>query len=239
MRNGLKWLCGSIVLTACSSSERPADTTKTDSVARAAAAVDSAPDRTRRVTIVFVGTSLTAGYGLEPDEAFPALIGRMLDSLGVPNEVRNAGVSGETSAGALRRIDWPLSARDIDILMLETGANDGLRGLDLDSTRANIDSILMRMRTLQPHARLLLAQMEAPPNMGVKYTSGFRAMFPALAKKHGATLVPFLLDSVAGSLDFNQGDGIHPNAEGEKVVARNVFRALLPVVAVVRKEKGI
>jgi acyl-CoA thioesterase-1 len=200
---------------------------------------DSAPDKTRRVTIVFIGTSLTAGYGLEPDEAFPVLVGRMLDSLGVPNEVRNAGVSGETSAGALRRIDWPLSAKDIDILMLETGANDGLRGFDLDSTRANIDSILTRMRTLQPHARLLLAQMEAPPNMGVKYTSGFRAMFPALAKKHGATLVPFLLDSVAGSLDLNQGDGIHPNAEGEKIVARNVFRALAPEIALIRKEKGL
>lgn len=231
-----------MLLTACAGGERPADTTKLvagASAATAAGAADSAPDRTRRVTIVFIGTSLTAGYGLEPDEAFPVLIGRMLDSLGVPNEVRNAGVSGETSAGALRRIDWPLSAKDIDILMLETGANDGLRGFDLDSTRANIDSILMRMRTLQPHARLLLAQMEAPPNMGVKYTSGFRAMFPALAKKHGARLVPFLLDSVAGSLDFNQGDGIHPNAEGEKIVARNVWRAIQPAVDSVRKAKGL
>lgn len=231
-----------MLLAACAGSERPADSTKTvpgASAAKVASATDSAPDKTRRVTVVFIGTSLTAGYGLEPDEAFPMLIGRMLDSLGVPNEVRNAGVSGETSAGALRRIDWPLSAKDIDILMLETGANDGLRGLDLDSTRANIDSILTRMRTLQPHARLLLAQMEAPPNMGVKYTSGFRAMFPALARKHGATLVPFLLDSVAGSLDLNQGDGIHPNAEGEKIVARNVFRALWPEIALIRKEKGL
>ena len=194
---------------------------------------------TRRVTIVFIGTSLTAGYGLEPDEAYPMLIGKMLDSLGVPNEVRNAGVSGETSAGALRRIDWPLSAKDIDILVLETGANDGLRGLDLNSTRANIDSILTRIRALQPNARVVLAQMEAPPNMGVKYTSGFRAMFPALAKKHGIGLAPFLLDSVAGELDLNQGDGIHPNAEGEKIVARNMWRAIRSVVDSVRKEKEL
>ena len=197
------------------------------------------PVAQRRITIVFVGTSLTAGYGLEPEEAYPVLIGRMLDSLGVPNEVRNAGVSGETSAGALRRIDWPTSAKDIDILVLETGANDGLRGFDLDSTRANIDSILTRIRASQPTAKVLLVQMEAPPNMGVKYTSGFRAMFPALAKKHNVGLMPFLLDSVAGSLDLNQGDGIHPNAEGAKIVARNVWRALVPVVDSVRKEKKL
>jgi acyl-CoA thioesterase I len=226
-----------VLLAACSTAEQKADTTKAS--ASATAVSDSAPNQTRRITIVFIGTSLTAGYGLEPDEAYPVLIGKMLDSLGVPNEVRNAGVSGETSAGALRRIDWPLSAKDIDILVLETGANDGLRGLDLDSTRANIDSILTRIRTLQPSARVVLAQMEAPPNMGVKYTSGFRAMFPALARKHGIGLAPFLLDSVAGELDLNQGDGIHPNAEGERIVARNMMRALQPSVDSVRKEKKL
>ena len=226
-----------MLLSGCAQSERPADSVR--AVQPAGAVADSTPANTRRVTIVFVGTSLTAGYGLEPDEAYPVLIGRMLDSLGVPNEVRNAGVSGETSAGALRRIDWPISAKDIDILVLETGANDALRGLDLDSTRANIDSILTRIRTLRPSTRVLLAQMEAPPNMGVKYTSAFRSMFPTLAKKHSAGLVPFLLDSVAGTLDLNQGDGIHPNAEGEKIVARNVWRALAPVVDSVRKEKGL
>ena len=232
----MKWLwC--VLLADCSGAERPVDTVRAN--VPVVAAANSAPLPKRRVTIVFVGTSLTAGYGLEPDEAFPILIGRMLDSLGVPNEVRNAGVNGETSAGALRRIDWPLSAQDTDILVLETGANDGLRGLDLDSTRANIDSVLTRIRTLRPGARVVLAQMEAPPNMGVKYTSRFRAMFPDLARKHGAGLAPFLLDSVAGSLDLNQGDGIHPNAEGEKIVARNMWRALAADIAAVRKEKGL
>lgn len=200
---------------------------------------DSVPSSPRRITIVFVGTSLTAGYGLEPDEAYPVLIGGMLDSLGVPNEVRNAGVSGETSAGALRRIDWPISSTDIDILVLETGANDGLRGLDLDSTRANIDAIITRIREKRPSTRVLLAQMEAPPNMGVKYTSGFRAMFPALARKHGIRLVPFLLEGVAGDIDLNQGDGIHPNAAGERIVAANMFKALRPEIEVVRKVKGL
>ncbi|MGI9077710.1 MAG: arylesterase [Gemmatimonadaceae bacterium] len=237
MRRRLEWVFGVLLLTDCSAAERPADSARVSAPVPAAA--DSAARATRRVTILFVGTSLTAGYGLEPDEAYPILIGGMLDSLGVPNEIRNAGVNGESSAGALRRIDWPISSSDIDILVLETGANDGLRGMNLDSTRANIDSVLTRIRAKQPAARVLLAQMEAPPNMGVKYTSSFRAMFPALAKKHGIGLVPFLLDSVAGELDLNQGDGIHPNAEGEKIVARNMWRALAADIAAVRKEKGL
>ena len=234
----MKWICA-LLLTGCSTAEKAADTSRVAPPASSASVGDSVPSATRRVTILFVGTSLTAGYGLEPDEAYPVLIGRMLDSLGVPNEVRNAGVSGETSAGALRRIDWPISSTDIDILWLETGANDGLRGFDLDSTRANIDAIITRIREKQPTVRVILAQMEAPPNMGVKYTSGFRAMFPSLAKKHGIRLAPFLLEGVAGDIDLNQGDGIHPNAEGEIVVAKNVFRALEPEIAAVRKAKGL
>lgn len=222
----------------CSPAQKPADTTRVASAASDTVS-DSAPSASRRVTILFIGTSLTAGYGLEPEEAFPVLIGRTLDSLGVPNEVRNAGVSGETSAGALRRIDWPISATDIDIVWLETGANDGLRGLDLDSTRANIDAIITRIREKHPAVRVVLAQMEAPPNMGVKYTSGFHAMFPALAKKHGIRLAPFLLEGVAGDIDLNQGDGIHPNLQGEIIVAKNVYRALAPEIAAVRKAKGL
>ena len=233
----MKWICA-LLLTACSAAEKPADTARVAPAARGAAS-DSAPVASRGVTILFIGTSLTAGYGLEPEEAFPVLIGRMLDSLGIPNEVRNAGVSGETSAGALRRIDWPISATDIDVVWLETGANDGLRGLDLDSTRANIDAIITRIREKHPTVRLVLAQMEAPPNMGVKYTSGFRAMFPALAKKHGIRLAPFLLEGVAGDIDLNQGDGIHPNAQGEIIVAKNVFRVLEPEISAVRKAKRL
>lgn len=234
----MKWI-SVLLLTGCTTAEKPADSSVVAKAASPAPVGDSAPSASRRVTILFIGTSLTAGYGLEPDEAYPVLIGRMLDSLGVPNEVRNAGVSGETSAGALRRIDWPISSTDIDILVLETGANDGLRGLDLDSTRANIDAIITRIREKHPSVRIVLAQMEAPPNMGVKYTSGFRAMFPALAKKHGIRLAPFLLEGVAGDLDLNQGDGIHPNAEGEVIVAKNVYRALEPEIALVRQAKGL
>ncbi|HUR00207.1 MAG TPA: arylesterase [Gemmatimonadaceae bacterium] len=237
MRYRLKWICA-LLVAGCSPAQKPADTTRVASAASDTVS-DSAPSASRRVTILFIGTSLTAGYGLEPEEAFPVLIGRTLDSLGVPNEVRNAGVSGETSAGALRRIDWPISATDIDIVWLETGANDGLRGLDLDSTRANIDAIITRIREKHPAVRVVLAQMEAPPNMGVKYTSGFHAMFPALAKKHGIRLAPFLLEGVAGDIDLNQGDGIHPNLQGEIIVAKNVYRALAPEIAAVRKAKGL
>ena len=183
------------------------------------------------VTIVFVGTSLTAGQGIEQVDAFPAVLGRMLDSAGLPVAVRNAGVSGETSAGALRRIDWPLSSPDIDILVLETGANDGLRGLDLDSTRANIAAVVARVRERRPRTRIVLVQMESPPNMGERYTRSFRAMFPSLANETRVTLAPFLLDRVAGVDSLNQGDGIHPNEAGAVIAARN----LRPVVeAIVR-----
>jgi len=184
------------------------------------------------VTILFVGTSLTAGQGVEQADAFPAVLGRMLDSAGLPVAVRNAGVSGETSAGALRRIDWPLSTPDIDVLVLETGANDGLRGLDLDSTRANIAAIVARVRERRPRARIVLVQMESPPNMGERYTRSFRAMFPSLASETRVTLAPFLLDRIAGVDSLNQGDGIHPNEQGARIAARN----LMPVVAAAVRE---
>lgn len=180
-------------------------------------------------TILFVGTSLTAGLGLEPDEAYPALVARRIDSLRLPFVVQNAGVSGETSAGALRRIDWVVR-QPIAVLVLETGANDGLRGLNVDSTRANIEAILEKTRAAHPGARLVVVQMEAPPNLGANYTSRFRAMFPAVATRFGATLVPFLLEGVAGHVELNQGDGIHPNPEGSRRVAETVWRALEPVL---------
>lgn len=180
-------------------------------------------------TILFVGTSLTAGLGLEPEEAYPALVARRIDSLRLPFVVQNAGVSGETSAGARRRIDWVVR-QPIAVLVLETGANDGLRGLNVDSTRANIEAILEKTRVAHPAARLVLVQMEAPPNLGANYTSRFRAMFPAVATRFGATLVPFLLEGVAGHVELNQGDGIHPNPEGSRRVAETVWRALEPVL---------
>lgn len=182
-----------------------------------------------RRTLVFVGTSLTAGLGLDPDDAYPALVQRMVDSAGLAWEVVNAGLSGETSAGALRRIDWLLSGPG-DVVVVETGANDGLRGVEVDSTRANIAEMLRRIRQAKPTAQILLVQMEAPPNMGPTYTRAFRAMYPALAREAGVPLIPFLLDGVAGVDTLNQADGIHPNETGAKIVAGNVWRALEPVL---------
>lgn len=209
-----------------SASASTGDTLQPSAPEGAAASNDGRPP----VTILFVGTSLTAGQGIEPGDAFPAVLGRMLDSAGLPVTVRNAGVSGETSAGALRRIDWPLSSPDIDVLVLETGANDGLRGLDLDSTRANIAAIVARVRERRPRARIVLVQMESPPNMGERYTRSFRAMFPSLATETRITLAPFLLDRVAGVDSLNQGDGIHPNEAGAAVAARNLRATVEPLV---------
>jgi acyl-CoA thioesterase-1 len=187
---------------------------------RGAAASDSAPLRA-----LFVGTSLTAGYGLEPDQAYPALLQRKADSAGIAVNVVNAGVSGETSAAALRRADW-IFRGPADVILLETGANDGLRALDPEVTRQNIVEILRKARAAHPSARLLLVQMEAPPNLGAGYTSRFHAMFPEIAREAGATLVPFLLEGVAGRTELNQGDGIHPNRAGSRVVADNVWPSL-------------
>lgn len=177
-------------------------------------------------TILFIGTSLTAGLGVDPGDAFPAVVGRMLDSAGHPARIINAGLSGETSAGARTRIDWVLR-QPADVIVLETGANDGLRGLSVSAARENIQAILDRIRAKQPSARVLLVQMEAPPNLGDAYTRGFRAMYPELAKKNGVELVPFLLEGVAGVPALNQEDGIHPNRSGARIVARTIYAALV------------
>jgi acyl-CoA thioesterase-1 len=173
---------------------------------------------------------LTAGLGLDPAQAYPAVLQHMADSAGFHVNVVNDGLSGETSAGALRRIDWLLS-EPAAIVILETGANDGLRGLDTDSTARNIHDILAKIHARQPAARLMLVQMEAPPNLGTAYTSRFHAIFPREAKAAGAVLIPFLLLGVAGDPKLNQGDGIHPTAEGAKRVAANIWRALAPELA--------
>lgn len=196
-----------------------------DGGAPPAAAEPPSPAR----TIIFIGTSLTAGLGLEPEESYPARIAQRIDSLGLDWRVVNAGVSGETSAGARRRVGW-LLREPAQIIVLETGANDGLRGLGVDSMRANIAAILDSIRTRQPRARIYLAAMEAPPNLGPSYTSGFRAVFPELARRGGATLIPFFLEDVAGRPALNQGDGMHPNAEGARVAAEAMWRALEPAL---------
>lgn len=180
--------------------------------------------------ILFLGTSLTAGYGVDPSLAFPALIQRMLDSAGYRYRVVNAGVSGETSAGALRRTEWLFGQEPPAIMILETGGNDGLRGQDPDSLEANVLSILERAAGLTPPPRLVLAGMEAPPNLGDTYTDRFRAVFPSAAARTGAILIPFLLNGVAGVDTLNQPDGIHPTVAGHAIVARTVWRALEPLL---------
>ena len=177
-------------------------------------------------TILFIGTSLTAGYGVDAADAFPAVVGRMLDSAGHPARIVNAGVSGETSAGARTRIDWVLR-QPADVIVLETGANDGLRGLSVSAARDNIQAILDSIRVKRPTARVLLVQMEAPPNLGATYTREFHAMYTELAQKNGVELVPFLLAGVAGIPSLNQEDGIHPNRTGARMVARTIYTALM------------
>jgi acyl-CoA thioesterase-1 len=230
------------VLAACAGKQQPGAVSSGDSTvaasssapAMAASRVTGAPVPDKghspvRKRVLFVGTSLTAGLGLDPSEAYPALLQAKADSLGLAVEMVNAGMSGETSAGALRRIDWLLRS-PADVVVIETGANDGLRALDVDSTRANIDAIVARTQAARPAARVLLVQMEAPPNLGRDYTTRFHDMYPEIARRHNITLVPFLLDRVAGIRSLNQEDGIHPNSQGEKIVAENVWRMLGPAM---------
>ena len=179
--------------------------------------------------MVFLGTSLTAGYGVGSDLAFPARIQQKIDSAGLPFRVVNAGISGETSAGGLRRLDWALN-QPVDVLVLELGANDGLRGIDPDEMRRNLDAILTRTRERYPDAALILVGMEAPPNLGDAYTSRFRRTFTELATQHRATLVPFLLEGVAAQPGFNIEDGIHPNEQGHRILANTVWERLGPLL---------
>jgi acyl-CoA thioesterase-1 len=182
-----------------------------------------------RPVVLFVGTSLTAGLGVDPDEAYPARIQKRIDDAGLRYRVVNAGVSGETSAGARHRIDW-LLRQPVAVLVLETGANDGLRGQDPDATRANIEAILDAARARRPPPRIALVAMEALPNYGPEYGRRFRAIYPEVARQTGATLVPFLLAGVAGEARLNQPDGIHPTAEGHARIAETVWKALRPIL---------
>jgi acyl-CoA thioesterase-1 len=185
--------------------------------------------RTAGPVVLFLGTSLTAGLGVDPDSAYPAHIQEKIDSAGWNFRVVNAGVSGETSAGGLARLDW-LLRQPVSVLVLELGANDGLRGQDVDSLRANLEAIIARTREAHPDVAIVLAGMESPPNMGRAYTSAFRAIFPAVARETHATLIPFLLDSVAAIPELNQADGIHPTAQGQRIVAKTVWKYLEPVL---------
>jgi acyl-CoA thioesterase-1 len=179
--------------------------------------------------ILFFGTSLTAGYGLDPSEAYPALIQNRIDSLKMPYKVINGGLSGETSAGGKGRIDWLLKQK-IDVFVLELGANDGLRGIAVTETTKNLQFIIDEVKKKYPNVKMVMAGMQVPPSMGITYATDFKEMFPKLATKNNMVLVPFLLDKVGGIPKLNQKDGIHPTAEGDKILAENVWGKLKGVL---------
>ena len=220
-------------LAACSAHPRDAVPGAADRTADAAAPVDGRP------VVLCFGTSLTAGLGLAPEEAYPALLQRKADSAGLGYRIVNAGVSGETSAAGLRRIDWLLGQpQQVAVLLLELGANNALRGQDLGAAKRDLQAIVDRTRARFPKVRIVVAGMAAPPNLGARYTREFREMFVDLARANRAALIPFLLEGVAGRPELNQTDGIHPTAEGERIVADNVWKVLEPVLRSVTRETG-
>ena len=223
-----RWLCVLVLLTACGRGT-PTDAPPTSAAPPAPAAQAPAPSEGgERPRIVFLGDSLTAGLGLAETQAYPALLQKKLNADGYNWEVVNAGVSGDTSAAGLERADWALDQGHVRILVLELGANDGLRGLPVAEMKKNLAGIIQRAQA--KGIRVLLVGMEAPPNFGPEYTVSFRQVYRDLAKQYKVTLLPFLLDKVAGVPALNQGDGIHPNVEGAQIVADNVWSVLKPMV---------
>jgi acyl-CoA thioesterase-1 len=180
--------------------------------------------------ILFLGDSLSAGFGLDVEDAFPSLIQKKIEQEKLPFKVINAGLSGETTAGGLRRIDWLLKQK-VDVLVIELGGNDGLRGIAPSETKKNLQGIIDKAREKNPDMVIVLAGMQAPPNMGKDYTEKFRAIFPALAKKNSIALIPFLLEGVAGNPRLNLPDGIHPTAEGHRIIAETVWNTLNPILS--------
>lgn len=179
--------------------------------------------------ILFFGNSLTAGMGLDPEEAFPAFVQEKLDSLGYEYTVVNAGLSGETTASGRNRLPWVLT-QDVSVFILELGANDGLRGIPLEETRSNLRAMIEQVREENPEAAIVLAGMQIPPNMGPAYTREFREIFPTLASEYETALIPFLLEDVGGIPELNQDDGIHPTKEGHRIIARNIWPVIEEVI---------
>ena len=186
-------------------------------------------DTPKTQIVLFYGNSLTAGYGVEPTQAFPALIGQKIDSAGLNYQVVNAGLSGETTAGGKSRIGWVMR-QPVTVFVLELGGNDGLRGLPLTATRQNLQAIMDTVRRKSPQATIVLAGMQIPPNLGTTYTKEFRELFKQLADKNKAVLIPFLLENVGGIPKLNQADGIHPTPAGHKIVANTVWGILKPLL---------
>jgi len=218
-------LLGLVICLSCNSKT---DTSKTDTASADTTA--SASASTSKKVIVFFGNSLAAGYGLDNTaDAFPNRIGARIDSLGLPYRVVNAGLSGETTAGGRSRVGWVLR-QPADIFVLELGGNDGLRGIPLKSSRENLQAIIDTVRLRNPAARIVIAGMQIPPNLGKAYTNEFKGIFKELADKNKAVLIPFLLENVGGDPKLNQADGIHPNVEGHRIVTETVWKIIGPMV---------
>ena len=230
MRAGLI-LCLSVTVavSAACSRERASSSEPAPASPPPASAAAPRPEDSSRPKIVVLGDSLTAGLGLAQSDAYPALVEQKVRAAGYDWDVVNAGVSGDTSAAGLARADWALDQQNVRILVLELGANDGLRGLPVDEMKKNLGAIIERAQ--EHHIAVLLAGMEATPNFGPDYTVSFRQAYRDLAKQYKVTLLPFLLDKVAGNASLNQGDGIHPNVDGARIVADNVWTVLKPMVA--------
>ncbi len=227
---------------ACGGAENPGAVRSPD---REVPATDAAPRAdavlpdTERDIVLFLGTSLTEGYGLDaPEEhAFPARIQERIDRAGLPFRVVNAGLGGDTSAGGLGRLEW-LLRMPVRVLVIELGANDGLRGQNVDALRDNLLAVVRRTRARHPEAEILLAGMQAPPNLGERYAARFRAVFPEVAREADVALVPFLLEGVGGVRELNQADGIHPSVEGHEIVAGTVWASLEPVLTGLASRPG-
>lgn len=215
-----------MLMVSCGNNNKQTDKDKYDTVVEET----ENSETTATKTILFFGDSITAGYGLETtDDAYPAVVQQKIDSLDLNYTVVNSGVSGETSAGGRSRIDWILN-QDIEIFLLELGANDGLRGVPLSETRNNLQAIITAVKQKDPSTKIILAGMELPPNMGQDYTSGFRTMYAELAKKNDVVFIPFILKDVGGIAELNQSDGIHPTVKGHKIIANTVWEYLKPLL---------
>lgn len=213
-----------LTLFGCNNKNKPASET----VAKSSGAEKRPRPDTMKI-ILFFGNSLTAGYGLEPSEAFPALIQEKIDSLNLPYKVINAGLSGETTAGGNSRIDWILRQK-VDVFVLELGANDGLRGIPPTESENNLQGIVDKVRIKYPNAKRVMLGMEVPPNMGGEYAAEFRVIFRQVAVKNKMAFVPFLLQGVGGVAELNQSDGIHPTIKGQKILAKNVWEILKDIL---------
>lgn len=219
-------LCAALMFRCSGGTDKGAEEgaqTRRSSSETAAAATEE-----EKKVILFFGNSLTAGYGLDdPSLAFPGLIQKRLDSLGYDHyKVVNAGLSGETTASGKNRLDWVLERQPVDIFVLELGANDGLRGVNPEETKRNLIEMIEKVRKAYPEVKIILAGMMVPPSMGAEYSEAFRQVFPEVAEEKNVTLLPFLLENVAGEAELNQGDGVHPTAEGQQILAENVWEVL-------------